>query len=200
MAECDFGTSWRGEFAGTSTRLCVDPDHRCWVWFEGERALDRSAIEGWLAGSHTDARSGRAATAGEIFGGLYLWLALHDSRFIQLGAPGTTEIPCLLALPGKLAQTAGLLDDAGLAIITPGATTPATALADPRALELTIRGFARAGPLVRALIDLIGAWDDAGRPGTADLRVIAYPRGGEYRPSPGEFVLDKRWSRLVLAR
>lgn len=199
IAECDFGTSLRGQFGGTHTRVSVDREDRCWLWFEGERALDRGAIEGWLSGDSADVRSGRRARIAEIFGGLYLWLALHDERFVQIGSTGPTRVPALLALPGKLALTAGLLDATGLAVLTPGASKPATSLEDHRGLGLTIRGFGAAGSVVRGLTDLIRAWHEAGRPETAGLSVVAYPGDGEYRPSAGELVIDKRWSRLVLA-
>ena len=199
MAECDFSTSLRGEFAGANTRLSVGAEGRLWLWFEGERAADHAAIGRLVSGAYVDRNTGRAVTVSEVFGGLYLWLALHDSRFVQLGSAGTTEIPCLLSLPGKLALTAGLLDVSGLCVLTPGDEVPATSLADPRTLELSVRGFGEDARLARALIDLVCAWDAAGRPGTAGLCVTAYPRNGDYRPSPGEFVVDKRWSRLVLA-
>jgi len=199
IADCDFGTTWRGELAGGDTRLRVGTAGDLWLWFEGERAIDRGVLERIVSGAHVDRVSGRAATVGEIFGGLYLWLALHDARFVQLGSSGTTAMPHVLGLPGKLSLTAGLLDASGLCVLTPAEAAPATSLADPRALDVSVRLFGEAGGLARDLIALVRAWDAAGRPGTAGLRVTAYPRDGDYRPSPGERVIDKRWSRLVVA-
>jgi protein-L-isoaspartate(D-aspartate) O-methyltransferase len=198
MAECDFSTRLRGEFAGGDTRLRVDAEGRLWLWFDGERAADRAAIERWVSATGIDQHTGCAATVSEVFGGLYLWLALRDPRFVQLGSAGTARIPCLLGLPGKLALTAGLLDASGLCVLTPGETTPATTLADRRSVELSVRSVGEGRRLARELIELVRAWDEAGRPGTAGLRVSAYPRDGRHRPPAGAFVIDKRWSRLVL--
>jgi len=42
----------------------------------------------------------------------------------------------------------------------------------------------------------ITAWQEAGRPGSAGLRIDAHPPG---TPVDGEYVLDKRCVRLVLS-
>lgn len=199
MADCDFGTSLRGAFAGANTRVRIGAEGRLWLWFEGARAVDSTVIERWLSGPRFEATTGRTAKVSEAFGGLYLWLALHDSRFVQLGSSGTPDFHCLLGLPGKLALTAGLLDASGLCVLTPGAAAPARSLADPRPLELSIRGFGKGAGLARELVDLVCAWDAGGRPGTAGLRVTAYPTDYDYQPSSDEFVVDKQWSRLVVA-
>lgn len=198
MVVCDLSTSGQGEFAGQTTRLPIGDDHRLWLWSDGIRSIDPLLIERLVSGPSRDTPTGHAATITETFGGLYLWLALHDSRFVQLGSALDAGFPWILGLPGKLRLTAGLFDASALCILTTGPDRPAATFADDRRLPLSVREFGD-GELTRGLIDLVCAWDAAGRPGTSDLRAVAYPAGARYDPSPGGVVIDKRWSRLVLS-
>ena len=105
-----------------------------------------------------------------------------------------------MSIPGKLGLTAGLFDGDTMAVLSLGADEhPATSLGDPRELPISIRSVGPNTETGRRLAGLIRAWDQAGRPGTEGLRVVAYPLGATYDRSPGEFVIDKRWSRLVLS-
>ena len=198
IAACDLSTSGRGEFAGRSTRLAVGTDNRLWIWADGSRSIDPIGVERLVAGPFREIRTGRVATISEIFGGLYLWLALHAPRFVQFGSTVDAEFPWVLGLPGKLRLTAGLLEASALCILTTGRAKPATTFADDRQLPLSVRAFGD-GTLANTFVDLIAAWDVAGRPGTAGLCIVAYPLGADYGPSPGQFVIDRRWSRFVLS-
>jgi protein-L-isoaspartate(D-aspartate) O-methyltransferase len=199
IADCDFSTSLRGNFAGPTTRLQIGARHDVWVWFDGDRQVDRARLSRRLSEVRRIHPTGHAARVGETFGGLYLWLALNDPRFVQVGSSSTGEIPYLLGLPGKLSVTAGLLDTSGIATLGYGEQPVATSLADPRRLPLSVCAFGDDVGLADRLIELVSAWNDTGRPGTEGLRVSAYPMEGTYYPAPGEFVIDKRWSRLVLS-
>jgi protein-L-isoaspartate(D-aspartate) O-methyltransferase len=198
IVACDLSTSGRGEFAGRVTRLPVGSDNRLWVWADGPRSIDPIGIERLVSGPSREIRTGRVATISEIFGGLYLWLALHDRHFVQFGSAVDEAFPWILGLPGKLRLTAGLIGDSALCILTTGRAKPATTFADGRRLPLSVREFGD-GALSKALVDLISSWDCAGRRGTDGLRIVAYPIDGDYSPSPGQFVIDRRWSRLVLS-
>ena len=193
---CDLSTSGRGEFVGGATRLAVGGD--LWLWCDGPRSIDPITTERLVSGPFRDRSSRRVATIREAFGGLYLWLALHDPRFVQLGSAADSKFPWILGLPGKLRLTAGLLDASGLCVLTTGRARPATAFADDRRLPLSVREFGD-GTLTKTLVDLISAWNAAGRPGRADVRIVAYPIDANYDPSLGQFVIDRRWSRLVLS-
>src|SRR5204863_9125574 len=105
--------------------------------------------------------TGHAARVREIFGGLFLWLALNDSRFVQVGSANEDEIPCLLSLPGKLSVTAGLLDTSGFATLGGGGQAAATSLTDPRRLPLSVDAFGDDGGAADRLLDLVSAWNDA---------------------------------------
>jgi protein-L-isoaspartate(D-aspartate) O-methyltransferase len=199
MADCDFSTSLRGDFAGPPKRLRIPGQDGVSVWFDGARDLDPATIARQLSASGADRPSGHAARVSEIFGGLYLWLALNDARFVQVGWAGMAKLPCVLWLPGKLSMTAGLLDASGLALLGVGDRSAATSLGDPRWLPVCVRGFDAGAGLVDRLVDLVSGWNDAGRPGTEGLRVTARPIDERYDPAAGEFIVDKRWSRLVLS-
>jgi protein-L-isoaspartate(D-aspartate) O-methyltransferase len=198
IADCDLSTSGRGEFAGHVTRTSIGGDRRLWLWCDGPRPIDPGALERFASGASREVPTGRAATIGQIFGGLYLWLALHDPRFVQLGSIAGAQAPWVLGLPGKLRLTAGLLDSASLCVLGTGATTPATSFADDRQLPLFVRASGDPA-LTTTLIDLVRAWDDRGRPGTSDLSVLSYPATGDHSASATDFVIEKRWSRLVLS-
>jgi len=96
-------------------------------------------------------------------------------------------------------MTAGLLDPSGLALLDYGGRSPATSLDDPQTAMVGVRGFGGDSGLTDRLIDLVSAWNDAGRPATGGLRITAHPIEEPYDGRPGEFVVDKRWSRLVLS-
>jgi len=201
MADCDFSTSLRGDFAAPTTRLRIPShqDEEVWVWFDGARDIDPVTIARLLSSPGVDRPSGYAARVSEIFGGLYLWLALNDHRFAHIGSAGSPRLPGVLHLPGKPTMTAGLLDTSGLALLDYGGRSPATSLDDPRTAVVGVRGFGHDSGLTDRLIDLVSAWNDAGRPATDGLRITAHPIEEPYDRGPGEFVIDKRWSRLVLS-
>lgn len=201
IVDCDFSTAFRGEFAGPVVREQVAPGGGVYVWFDYARRLD-SEITYQLLTAPSRESGGVSATVREVFSGIYLWLALHTETFFQLGVAGARlgDLRCLLSIPGKLGLTAGLFDGDSMALLSLRSDDdPAMSLDDPRRFAISIRCAGPNAEIGRRLAGLIRAWDEAGRPGTAGLRVIAYPIDATYDPSPGEFVVDKRWSRLVLS-
>ena len=64
-----------------------------------------------------------------------------------------------------------------------------------------MRQFGADGALARRLVDHVRAWDAAGRPSTGRMRVRAYRRetDGVSLEEEGGIVVEKRWTRLVLA-
>jgi protein-L-isoaspartate(D-aspartate) O-methyltransferase len=202
IVDCDFSTVCRGEFAGPVVRQQVAPQGGVYVWCDYARAFDADVTYWLLAAPARDESAGVSATVWEVFGGIYLWLALHAETFFQLGVADAPigNMRCLLRMPGKLGLTAGLFDGDTIAVLSLGAEDqPATSLGDPRELPLSIRSVGPNAQTGRRLADLIRSWDQAGRPGTDGLSVMAYPIEATDNRSPGEFVIDKRWSRLVLS-
>jgi protein-L-isoaspartate(D-aspartate) O-methyltransferase len=202
IAACDFSTAFRGEFAGPVVRQQVAPGGGVYVWCDYARPFDEGVVYRLLAAPARDESAGVTATVWEVFGGIYLWLALHEETFFQLGVAESRigDIRCLLSMPGKLGLTAGLFDGDTMALLSLGGDDrPATGLGDDRAFSISIRSVGPNANTARRLSGLIRAWNQAGRPGTDGLRVLAYPIERPYDRAPGEFVIDKRWSRLVLS-
>ena len=90
--------------------------------------------------------------------------------------------------------TAGIVDSAGIAVLTADPPTPADRRPGPLALE--VAGFGPHGAeLGTALAAHVQAWDQAGQPGAARLHVDAYPRS-----SPDEPVLPAAGDALLIER
>jgi hypothetical protein len=173
-----------------------------YVWFDDSRAVDREATYRLLSGSSWQATTSVAATVHEVFDGIYGWLALHADAFFQLGVnePALRDVSCIVQIPGKLGLTAGLYTDAGMAILGLGVDDHAAwNRDDAECFDIRIRSFGPDPAVARELGDLVRRWDVAGRPGSSTLHIRAYAIDEAYRGSPGEFIVDKRWSRLVLS-
>jgi hypothetical protein len=63
---------------------------------------------------------------------------------------------------------------------------------------LFVRQFGSDESIAGRLITQIQAWDDAGRPSPEGMLIRAYPKDFEYSPSEGEFLVENRWTKLVL--
>ena len=66
-------------------------------------------------------------------------------------------------------------------------------------LELLVRSFGPGNELANRLVEQVSAWDVAGRPSNEGLRISAYPDDVDIAASTEEYVIPKRWTRLVLA-
>jgi hypothetical protein len=88
-----------------------------------------------------------------------------------------------LRAPGSVA-TIGILGDDGVALLSRNGA------------GLAVLGYGN-DTVADELVTHVRGWEDAGRPGTDDLRIDAYPAGV---PSPdGEIVLEKGACTLVLS-
>ncbi len=90
--------------------------------------------------------------------------------------------------------------DDGLAVLSrpPGQSPQARPLQDPTYFELHVRGYGPDDEPAQRLIALVQAWAGAGRPTSARLAIRAYPAEPKYDPAPGEFVITKPWTQLVI--
>lgn len=173
----------RGSLAGPERTYLLDPDTQLTLGLPETRELDAEAVTEALDSPETDVRTGIAPGQLELLDGFGLWLAIREPRWFSLSEvePGTRLRDAPLRATDTVA-TAGILDDYGLAIIRTGEDG-----------ELVAAG---AETCAGELAEHIAAWDEAGRPGSAGLRIDAYPSG---TPVEGEYVLDKRSVRLVLS-
>lgn len=207
VEDCGFITL-RGAFAGPERYVQIGPEHGLYVSVEDCSLVDVEAVYHLLMGSNKDVPTSVRVTPREIWGGLSLWLALHEPGFCGLGAQGTVAergiIPDLFGFSKKSASTLGLLGEHSLCMLMPSSQkaskfpTPQCIAADPSTFELIVRSFGSDDTLSLRLIEQIAAWDAAGRPSNEGLHIQAYPLDTEYQPSNNETVIPKRWTRLVL--
>lgn len=103
--------------------------------------------------------------------------------------------PSIVAI---MLEQLGLADAGGLALLVRSADAFAAdepwTTAPPFGLRVRSHGD---GVLAGHLVELVRAWDAAGRPALSSLRVRAYPRDAVHTPRPDEVVLEKRHARLV---
>ena len=193
----------RGAFAPSGGRMPLGsaPGLSLWV---GDRAdVDADATYALLCGPRVEVSAGAQATAREVYGGLILWLALHEPGFCWLEVQGAATdgnpVPRLFGQAGKFCSAAGVLEDTGACFLMrpPGASLPAERVANPPPFELFVRGLGDGAP-IRRVLDRVADWDARGRPGTENLRIRAYPIGVRDSPSPDAIVVPTRWNRLVL--
>src|SRR5215510_4569086 len=194
----------RGAFAGPPTRVVLggSPDLRLHV--RDPLAVDAGAAHELLHGVAVDLPTGVKVTGHEVYGGLVLWLALREAGFCWLEAVGAEvdarSVPPLFAVAGKYRSAAGVYEagGAGFYMRPPGEGFEAEAASRP--FELYVRALGQGDGIARRLCRHAQAWDAAGRPGADGLRIRALPIDVAYQPAPNEYVVEKRWTRLVLDR
>ncbi|OGN87610.1 MAG: methyltransferase, FxLD system [Chloroflexi bacterium RBG_13_46_14] len=169
--------------------------------------VNSDEIYDMLSGLYQDLSSGVHTSPGEvIFGGLNLWLNLHESGLCSLSAEGQSVdrgiVPYFLAIQSiqKVCGTIGLLGDEGLCVFVrpPEKNLSAEQPEGSETLELFVRSYGSGDRLAGRLVEQVRAWDAAGRPSSNGLRIRAYTKDTDYIPSSGEYVIDKQWTKIVL--
>jgi protein-L-isoaspartate(D-aspartate) O-methyltransferase len=134
-----------------------------------------------------------------LYDGLSLWLAIHEPRWFLLSENASAPTSRLGAAPVRVSGmnlTAGILDGASFAVLT--ATEPLDEHPGRHGLDAVGYG-PDGGRLADELLAHVHAWDRAGCPVTADLRLDAYPRQVPIPESPDSLVIEKAHTRLVLS-
>ena len=193
VKDCGF-MRLRGAFAGPETARLLGDRPGLFVELDDERPVDTAALYAALSEPGAEVRTGVRVGASELWGGLSLWLALHEPDLGGLSAIGAAVrlglVPELVVFPGQVG-TRVLVGAAGLAALVRVDGTE-----DGGRFEVAVRGLgAGSGPLADRLAAQVAAWDAHGRPSTDGLRIRAYPAG---TPAVGSTVIDKRHTRLVL--
>jgi protein-L-isoaspartate(D-aspartate) O-methyltransferase len=202
----------RGAFAEAHVPpLRLGPDAGLYVRFADDRPVNAGQIYQWLTGSNVDWETGIQVTAREVFQGLGLWLSMYEPDTCTLVAEGDMVdrdvVPPLLGVGGewKSASTEVLIGERGLAALMrpPGQPVPLMDInnlfASDSPFRLYVRHFGVDASLAQRLIAQVNAWDAAGRPAFGDLRIRAYLKDADYALAEGELVVEKEWSRIVLA-
>jgi protein-L-isoaspartate(D-aspartate) O-methyltransferase len=143
---------------------------------------------------------GVRVTPAEVAGSLRRWLAFHEPCQARLACTGDSEevarsvVPGLLDIPldgsRRRRETTILLGDRGLAALDrTDQDDPATP--DPgQALPSAARGFGTATSQTESLVELVRAWDAAGRPTTGAVRIAAY-KGSDHPPVPPRSLVER---------
>jgi protein-L-isoaspartate(D-aspartate) O-methyltransferase len=211
VRDCGFMTL-RGVFSAPHPAqvLQLGPDTGLELWIKGERKPDAEGISGWLSGARRDWDTEVKVEVREIVGGLLLWLALHEEDRGRLVAwddmVERDVVPPLIGLgqKGKSVFTPVLLGEEGLSGLMrpPGQPAPLLEYSElytpGESFALFVRQFGPDESLARRLVARVRAWDAAGRPSSAGLRVRAYHRDIDCVPSERDIVVEKRWTWLVL--
>lgn len=174
-AACGF-MAMRGAFAGTETVVALGDAGGVFLAFPDARALDAPALHAALEHPGPDVPTGTRAGVRDLWDGVALWLALHEPDVGRLsalaGAPERGLVPALVELPSEV-FTVVLAGERALAALVRCESD------DADAFELAARPLGPGGERLAArLAEHVRGWDRAGRPGSAELRVTAYPSAG----------------------
>jgi protein-L-isoaspartate(D-aspartate) O-methyltransferase len=205
VKDCGF-MPLRGDFARPLEYIPLGPDPGLVVSVDDPTKVDGEVVYRLLSGPSEYAPTGIYATPGEvIFGGLALWLSLHEPCFCVLSAEGQMAdrgiVPGLMELSGEWRRcwTNGLLGDDGLCVFArPPDHSSSEQPGVPHAFELYLQGYGSWPEHAERLIRQVRRWEAAGRPANDRIRLRACPIDTDYRPSAGEVVVRKRWTQLIL--
>ena len=207
IAPCGF-MRMRGSLAGPERVVVLQPGISVMLpdglTLADGQEVDGAALAAFLDGPPAEFATGVRASSLQVFWGLGLWLAAGDRRSCSVieeqpaedgGAARLARAP--LRARGMLA-TAGIVDSGGIAVL-------ATDQPDGRSGQFTLEvtGFGPHGPeLGAALAAHVQAWDRAGQPGAARLRVDAYPRSSPDQPAAASdaLLIERPATRFVVHR
>jgi protein-L-isoaspartate(D-aspartate) O-methyltransferase len=204
----------RGAFADPQPAnvVSLDPDSGLEMWVRAPRAHDAAKVYAWLRGPSRDWETNVRITVQEIIDGLSMWLALYEPDLGRLVAwddmAERQAVPPLVGLGDKRKHLFALtlFGDRGMTALMrpPGQPAPlgqyAELFAPGPSFPLFVRQFGTEDSLAQRLVARVQAWDAAGRPASAGLRVRAYRQDSDRVPTPreGEIVVEKSWTRLIL--
>jgi protein-L-isoaspartate(D-aspartate) O-methyltransferase len=202
----------QGDFAPAEpAEIQIGPDPRLQIVTPRELPVPAERLAAWLADPRQDRATGVEAALGEVMDGLPVWLIAHAPGLARLSALGDLAdggiVPPLFGFSGewKSVHTFVLVESDGWAALMrpPGQAAPLEDMnnlfADPTPFELHVRQLGPGGTAARRLLEIVQGWDQAGRPRSAALQLRAIPGEMAYDPAPGEYVLDKPWTKVVLS-
>lgn len=198
VAPCGF-MPLRGRMAGSESIRSLGAEPGLFIEFDGERRLDTAALYTALAQPAELLPTGIEVSPTEIFDGLALWLALHETDSGRLTAVGAAVdrglVPPLFAFPGMTGTGVLLGENAMAALVRLNQEVDDDNQSNTG--ELGARAFGTGGhELAQRLAGTVRDWHASGRPATAGLRIRAYSRATT--GSDAAAVIDKHYSRLLL--
>jgi protein-L-isoaspartate(D-aspartate) O-methyltransferase len=187
VRDCGF-MRLRGSFHGPETVLRSGP---VTVTFDAEvDAADLPEILSRPAGEITvDA----PVSVEESWGGLALWLALHDEGFCTVDAAWPKEddppVPVAATFPSGAVQVGwspASFEGSSLAVLGRGQQRP------------TVFVFGEELGCAQRLVEHARQWDVAGRPGSQSLVVQVHPAPGPILDRDGWVKIEKSWSTILV--
>jgi protein-L-isoaspartate(D-aspartate) O-methyltransferase len=156
IRDCGF-MPLQGAFAGPQEIRALGGDPGLTVQLGEERSIGTDALYAALTQAGDDVRSDVRVTAQDVWGGLGLWLALHEPHIAQLSATGPALerelVPPLIAFPGHAVTSALIAGRALAALVRLDG-------GEAGSFELGARPFGPAGqPLAHRLVERVRAWD-----------------------------------------
>jgi len=201
----------RGAFAGVAVSVPLGPVPGLWLELADQRAVDAKAVYTWLRGARRLHRTPVSVTVAEFFGGVNLWVALHENDSCALHTTGAVAAQGIL--PGLLGTTtlgpsyftSGMRSDSGVCVLSgppdhppPRQRWPLRPVSDEQPFELWMCSFGSDLGLAERLMAHLAAWETAGRPTTQNLRIRAYRLENSYTPTTNEVLLQTAWTQFVL--
>jgi protein-L-isoaspartate(D-aspartate) O-methyltransferase len=186
----------RGAAAVAMRRVAVGPEPAPAVWPRGAHTVDGDAVHALLQTPPNELPTDLVVPARDLYSALVVWLGLHEPTsawFIANGrAVATGLVPAFFEDGDEAASSFGLFEANGVALLVRAAAMP-----DDRSVSIGVRahGDRAVGERLR---DATLAWDRAGRPGLARLRIRAIPIAHPHEPRAGETVVTRPCTRLVL--
>jgi protein-L-isoaspartate(D-aspartate) O-methyltransferase len=198
----------RGAHAQAQSSMALGEETGLELWADEESlpAVEPAALSGLLTGPGQDWPTGVLVNRSQFWGGLLFWLGVREPRLCQmvanhLGIDADRRRWPIRQVPSTSVSTVGVVGEDGLALLAgPPVTTGDVPPADrTEPYEILVRSYGDGDEIARRLVEHITAWEAAGRPSGEGLRIRAYPALAPSLPAgPGEIVVQKRHSRLVL--
>jgi hypothetical protein len=208
----------QGDFAPTpGTQIQIGPDPNLFLSFSSDHELSVGAdrFAGWLSEPGQDWATGVTTMMGELGGSFFPWIGLQGLRgegrrllHAGLTARGNLAdqavIPALSGLGGewKSMNTMVLIEADGAAAMMrpPGQRPPLTDVNSPwdrTPFEVYVRQLGPGSYAAQRLVESVQKWDRAGRP-KSRWHIRALPAEMAYTAREGEFLLDRKWTKLVI--
>jgi protein-L-isoaspartate(D-aspartate) O-methyltransferase len=185
---CDCGfMRLRGAFRGPETVLSAGG---VTVTFDAD--VDATAIPDLLAGPARVDELGLSITRDEIFGGLALWLALHDPGFCTVDGVWSKDADPPLPMAASFPSGAAMVGWSPASF--DGATLSVLVQMDDR---LAVHMFG-SQPGTDRFSEAISRWDGSGRPSRQSLRLRVDPGSPPGEDKDGFVVIPKRWTTVVI--
>jgi protein-L-isoaspartate(D-aspartate) O-methyltransferase len=210
IIDCGF-MMLQGFFAGPSaSQIELGPEPGLLIESDLPMPVEGSTLYDYLTGPWRDWETGVTVTMQEFMRGLRFWLSLQEPVLTSLVAVGQMvdrrRIPALFGFRGEWKSTTApvLCSRDGLAALVrhPDDDVPLVQLhewaGDEAPFPLFVRQFGGDESLVQRLVRGVRDWDRAGRPESSGLRVRVFPPDTIVKPGPGEHMVEKKWTRLIL--